>query len=183
MTRKEINMKRLTKRDFIFDLNYVASNLQSWSIAECLKKLQEYENAEEDGKLLFLPCKVGEKAWFVRKTPGGVKSITETAVEKIVLKSGGLYIKLACNAMLVELSIKHYGSFTGDAFIKAVEVLNTAPTVDAVEVVHGYWKTNPLVVGGECSVCGWDFEWFENDEAHYCPHCGAKMDLKGGDEK
>lgn len=91
-------MGRLTKRDFIFDSHYVASHLQSWSIAECLKKLQEYENAEEDGKLLILPCKVGDTAWFVRKN-GGRHNIIETSIEKIVLKYGGLYIKLACNAM------------------------------------------------------------------------------------
>lgn len=55
-----------------------------------------------------------------------------------------------------------------------------APTVDAVEVVHGRWiEYSHLDVGGECSVCGWQFQWFENDEAHYCPHCGAKMDMEG----
>lgn len=52
-------MERLTKRDFVFDSHYVASHLQHWSIAQCLKKLQEYENAEEDGLLLVLPCKIG----------------------------------------------------------------------------------------------------------------------------
>lgn len=54
-----------------------------------------------------------------------------------------------------------------------------APAVDAVEVVHGRWIEHlHLEVGGECSVCGWQFQWFENGEAHYCPHCGAKMDLQ-----
>ncbi len=33
----------------------MANKLQSWSIAECLKKLQEYENLEEDGRLVVLP--------------------------------------------------------------------------------------------------------------------------------
>lgn len=57
------------------------------------------------------------------------------------------------------------------------------PKVDAVEVVHGRWiEHSHLEVGGECSVCGWQFQWFENDEAHYCPHCGAKMDGGNNDE-
>ena len=54
-----------------------------------------------------------------------------------------------------------------------------APTVDAVEVVHGRWT--PLVKNGfsfgvTCSECNttWD------DKSNYCPNCGAKMD--GGNE-
>ena len=46
------------------------------------------------------PVKVGQTVWFVRNL--GDKSrekIEETRVEKIVLKSGGLYIKLGCNSM------------------------------------------------------------------------------------
>ena len=43
------------------------------------------------------PCKVGQTVWFIRKD---IKSeIVETNVEKIVLKQGGLYIKLGCNSM------------------------------------------------------------------------------------
>ena len=40
------------------------------------------------------PCKVGQTVWLVRNG-----KIEETMVEKIVLKHGGLYLKLACNAM------------------------------------------------------------------------------------
>ena len=43
------------------------------------------------------PCVVGQTVWFIRKD---IKSeIVETNVEKVVLKHGGLYIKLGCNAM------------------------------------------------------------------------------------
>ena len=58
-------MERLTVRDFVFSSHYVASKLQSWSIAECLKKLQQYENAEEDGRLVVPPCNIGDTAFFV----------------------------------------------------------------------------------------------------------------------
>ena len=59
-------MARLTERDFVFSSNYVASKLQSWSIAECLKKLQEYENAEEDGRLVEV-VRCGECKMFERR--------------------------------------------------------------------------------------------------------------------
>ena len=58
------------------------------------------------------------------------------------------------------------------------------PLADIAIVTHGRWiEHSHLEVGGECSVCGWQFQWFENGEAHYCPHCGAKMDLEASDGK
>ena len=43
------------------------------------------------------PCRVGQKVWFIRKDYK--IEIIETAVEKVILKHGGLYIKLCCNSM------------------------------------------------------------------------------------
>ena len=65
-----------------------------------------------------------------------------------------------------------------NGILKAVNYIsNNAVSVDAVKVEHGQWIEHfHLEVGGECSVCGWQFQWFENNEARYCPHCGAKMD-------
>ena len=64
-------------------------------------------------------------------------------------------------------------------------LLKEAPTVDAVEVVHGRW-----IMGvdegdyeyGTCSVCGYnEYNAFCCLLPHnYCPNCGAKMD--GGNE-
>lgn len=39
------------------------------------------------------PCKIGQIVWLIRNG-----KIEETTVEKIVLKDGGLYLKLLCNA-------------------------------------------------------------------------------------
>lgn len=41
------------------------------------------------------PCKVGQTVWFIRNKT----EIIATAVQKIILKHGGLYIKLCCNSM------------------------------------------------------------------------------------
>ena len=60
-------------------------------------------------------------------------------------------------------------------------VLDGMPTVDAVPVVHGQWKSIKAV-GGEgypfwdakCSECGYITK---NTFGYvYCPHCGAKME-------
>ena len=56
-----------------------------------------------------------------------------------------------------------------------------APTVDAVEVVHGRWLgwgksgTPTYENYGTCSVCGEDAEIY-TEHRNYWPNCGAKMD-------
>ena len=59
-----------------------------------------------------------------------------------------------------------------------VMCIKNAPTVDAVEVVHGRWvrrivhHDNPTYWKDECSTCGFAGETYYQ----YCPNCGAKMD-------
>ena len=68
------------------------------------------------------------------------------------------------------------------------QIIQQAPTVDAVEVVHGRWieggKTRVDDVNGRilhCSKCGDYCYNFDPIPPHnYCPNCGAKMD--GGNE-
>lgn len=66
-------------------------------------------------------------------------------------------------------------------------VIDDAPTIDAVEVVHGHWETdkediawgNPLKKK-RCTNCGkrphFDKVKWEFILSDYCPNCGAKMD-------
>lgn len=62
------------------------------------------------------------------------------------------------------------------------ERVETRPTVDAAEVVHGEWIANefvyrtPMAKNYHCSKCQKEGFGGEN----YCPNCGAKMD--GGDK-
>lgn len=76
-----------------------------------------------------------------------------------------------------------------------VRHIDEAPTVDAVEVVHGHWHIDDYD-GGEpdgyaafievhCSKCGYElgaesgqYGWVYGDPfpLNYCPNCGAKMD-------
>lgn len=57
------------------------------------------------------------------------------------------------------------------------QYIDKAPTVDAVEVVHGRW-VNPYInrYGHPChccSICGFKASY---QDKNYCPNCGAKMD-------
>ena len=64
-------------------------------------------------------------------------------------------------------------------------LIESQPTVDAVEVVHGKWiekidmvesyLADSTEVFYECSVC----ECANIGESPYCPNCGAKMDGDG----
>ena len=84
-----------------------------------------------------------------------------------------------------------------------VGIIDEAPTVDAVEVVHGRWLFDSNTERCFCSACNeealytskddpiFDYDWEENLlyshtetilEEHltnYCPNCGAKMDGDG----
>lgn len=71
----------------------------------------------------------------------------------------------------------------------ARNTINDVPTVDAVPVVHGRWIDSYIVKKLQydkyptvkCSKCGCYFCDVINNHHfmyHYCPHCGARMDLK-----
>ena len=86
----------------------------------------------------------------------------------------------------VDTNENHTYGFTREA-IK--DMLDDAPTVDAVEVVHGRWEaykpeSRGYAFGFTCSNCGvttyLDYAQKVCDY-NYCPNCGAKMDGDGND--
>jgi hypothetical protein len=76
-------------------------------------------------------------------------------------------------ALIAEYDRVHIGAPGG-----ARKLMEDAPTVDAVEVVHGRWQ---YWAGGlaQCSVCGYEYTDYLECK-NYCGNCGAKMD--GGNE-
>lgn len=66
--------------------------------------------------------------------------------------------------LLAEYDKHHVGPPGG-----ARKLIEEAPAVDAVPVVHGRWDRS-----GYCSEC--DFWTCYCSDYHYCPNCGAKMD-------
>ena len=72
--------------------------------------------------------------------------------------------------ILAEYDRQHKGPPGG-----ARKIIETAPAVDAVPVVHGRWKFIAWHGGlkvVECSVCR---KWAYGATA-FCPHCAARMD-------
>ena len=70
-----------------------------------------------------------------------------------------------------------------DHMVVRVTNIENAPTVDAVEVVHGRWEfeKNPYMRDVwlyRCTAC--DARYCDNPR--YCPNCGAKMDGDGNVE-
>ena len=70
-----------------------------------------------------------------------------------------------------------YGTKTIYETVVTADDIEAAPTVDAVEVVHGRWETieGREYLGCLCSNC----QKWSDAKTNYCPNCGAKMDGDG----
>ena len=65
-------------------------------------------------------------------------------------------------------------------WVKAICVLLDMPTADVAPVVHGRWVPYHSEAAGDiqyCTACEIGFD----AKMDYCPHCGAKMDERVGD--
>jgi len=71
-----------------------------------------------------------------------------------------------------------------EALSHAQRDVELLPTVDAAPVRHGHWKEDPSGYGfWICSHCGFVSEASGADILYrYCPHCGARMNGKDGEE-
>lgn len=56
------------------------------------------------------------------------------------------------------------------------EYLDEIPTADVVPVRHGYWLDG--LEGSMLSICSLCGIASEDYSYHYCPHCGAEMEVK-----
>ena len=89
--------------------------------------------------------------------------------------------------------IREYG-YDGERCVVDWDDIESAPTVDAVEVVHGRWVdefngkyANPKYICSNCTLKALKKEkrdvlgnWHtEQALTDYCPNCGAKMDGDG----
>lgn len=66
---------------------------------------------------------------------------------------------------------------------KIVDRIRSAPAADVVEVVHGKWLKIKYPEQYQCSECYYDWtvrgmcrETPRDNDAFYCPCCGAQMD-------
>ena len=63
------------------------------------------------------------------------------------------------------------------------DTIDNFPTADVAPVRHGYWckEKRDVLIHWHCSACK-ECYYLDMPNAEYCPHCGAKMDLKERDE-
>lgn len=78
-------MERLTKKvenKYLFNLPSLNKNMNEWNtfFDEIVEKLGQYEDAEEQGLLLRLPCKVGDTVYEV--TRDFISKYTICSIEK-----------------------------------------------------------------------------------------------------
>ena len=97
-------MERLTEKDqYSQDYKIQAKNLNSHCVAKDAKgyityygqhidKLAEYENLEEQGRLIKLPCKVGNTVYRYVEEKGCVLEYTVWNISMSAYESGGIDI-------------------------------------------------------------------------------------------
>ena len=81
-------------------------------------------------------------------------------------------------ATLKRNSLKCFNSYY-KGYVNAIEDLADIPATKVAPVRHGYWvkEKRDVLIHWHCSACKECF-YLDKPNAEYCPHCGAKMDLK-----
>lgn len=62
------------------------------------------------------------------------------------------------------------------------QYIHLMPAADVAPVRHGRWvkEKRDVLIHWHCSACR-DCYFLDVPNAKYCPHCGCKMDMDGGD--
>lgn len=98
------------------------SGLEMAKLHSALMELKKYQEADKDGRLVVLPCKVGDTVYWVH---GAV--ITECKVHRIQQNRNGLYICLKSNvshgAFRTDLSFGKTVFLTREEAEKALEAM------------------------------------------------------------
>lgn len=71
-------------------------------VADCMKDYLEYRKLEEQGLLLKLPCKTGDKVYFVHS---GVNCISESEIDSVEAKKGVIWAKTITNNYFLNTAI------------------------------------------------------------------------------
>ena len=66
-----------------------------WAMADLRGRLKRYEDAEEQKRLLMLPCVVGDTVYAIDK--GMVVSMTVSGIEMLSLKTGDFVMGITCD--------------------------------------------------------------------------------------
>lgn len=126
-------------------------------------------------ELLSVP--VAENAFMAFMTMIGLTIIAGTAVQRWGIMKMRLIDGDAIYAEIDKLrDVKNMNGFELIQLDCTLAVIKYAKTIDPLK--HGKWtydtdtEDTPLLV---CSVCD---DWVYDTNYEYCPHCGAKMDMR-----
>ena len=92
-------MKRLTGRNRKGDLLFMGIQVYAGDFYEAASALEEYEDAEEEGRLVILPCGLGDTIYRIRPTLDGIvicRDIVGHNIERIKRDEANL-IWFICN--------------------------------------------------------------------------------------
>ena len=89
------------------------------------------------------------------------------------------YIDLEETVTTLKRNSQKYFSSFHKGYVQAIEDLADIHAAKVAPVRHGYWVKEKLdvLIHWRCSACK-ECYFLEEPNAEYCPHCGAKMDLK-----
>ena len=88
-------MERLTQTSnsggiaFTFDLDITCQPSEARKILNLATKLKDYEDLEEQGRLVILPCKVGDTLY--RLVPNLYREYVEIKIAQFVINKNGIY--------------------------------------------------------------------------------------------
>ena len=90
-------MERLTGRNEKGDLLLMGDEVYAGEFYEAVSALEEYEDAEEQGRLVRLPCKVGDTVYLIQRKPyrctGDDRYHCTLPVEKCQNNMGGICMR------------------------------------------------------------------------------------------
>ena len=77
---------------------------------DCIKKLAEYETAEEEGRLVVLPCKVSDTVFVIENTHIEISEIYKIEIKHTAFEDRTYYLeKLAKRGMLYRYYNRDFG--------------------------------------------------------------------------
>ena len=94
-TTKENPKAELIGCVYCLEYSNCYSNMSCDEIYNALSKLRYYEDLEEQGKLMTMPCNIGDTVWFIPKYEGKVLGmIREDKVQMVGITTRGIHLKL-----------------------------------------------------------------------------------------
>lgn len=84
-------MSRLTEKT---DSNYTLISTEENATTNAIQKLGRYEDLEEQGTLLIIPCKVNDVVYYIADIFGYKNKVLRCTVDEYLISSSGIFMVL-----------------------------------------------------------------------------------------